>query len=371
MRGRWLFAIAILSLSFASAYLGGMAAKKAKGTEQSQEVIGGLVIPSESLDMKEVWEAKDIVWRLPIQNRTSGDIEIQKFLSSCGCTAVEPSRLTIPAGETRTVNLLIDLTHRRVEEYALERRPITISIQPITSAARRVNPAAWQIHGIVRSRVTLDAQTVHFGHQAVRGEPAVKRRVLATVHVPCQLLDVRVNPLVATATIKRRQDDPQRYEITIGVNPELPPGNFQTNAKISVVGPNGDSELAFTLPIIGTMQPEVRLLPARVFLEPKEVGKIAEAIVTLQAPTDARVAVDHIEIDDPELRVEPVTIDGIPAGRAYRLRQQVTKEGEQTSTARFVIRKLDQRLLTLPIEVCYRGEQNKKLAESTKERKQP
>ena len=112
MRSRWLFAITILGFSFAAAYLGGMAAKKVKGTEQAQEVIGGLMIPTDNLDMGEVWEAKDFSWRLPIRNLSDRTIEIRKFLSSCVCTAIDPPRLSIPPGETVMVNLVLDLMSR-------------------------------------------------------------------------------------------------------------------------------------------------------------------------------------------------------------------------------------------------------------------
>jgi hypothetical protein len=104
------------------------------------------------------------------------------------------------------------------------------------------------------------------------------------------------------------------------------------------------------------MQPEVRLLPSQVLLEAKPVGEMAEAIVTMQAPPEAKVAIDHIEIDGPDVRFESVTVEGIPAGRAFRVRQKVTKEGEQVSIVRFIIRKPDKKLQTFPVQICCRGE---------------
>lgn len=80
--------------------------------------------------------------------------------------------------------------------------------------------------------------------------------------------------------------------------------------------------------------------------------------MTLQAAADAKVAVDHIEIDSPDVHVEPATVEGIAAGRAFRVRQKVTKVGEQVSEVRFSIRKPDKKLETLPVQVCCRGEVN-------------
>jgi hypothetical protein len=369
MLARWQKAIAILGISFGVAYWGGLYARKWR-QPTDQAVVEGLMVPTASLDIGEVWEETDFVWRLPIRNLTSDTIEIRKFGSSCGCTAIEPPKLSIQPGETATVQLTIDLTHRSSAEKGQAQRPFTVSVHPITPRTRR-GGLGWQLHGTVRSRVTLDAKSVHFGDQPVHGQPAATRQVLGTVHVPCQDLEVTVNPLVATATVKRRKDDPAQFEISIAVNPELPPGNFQTDAKISLVSAEGKRQLASLLSIAGEMQPEVRLLPARVLLAPAPIGETAEAIVTLQAPPKANVAVDHIEIDDSGLRVEPAAIAGIPAGCAYRFLQKVAKEGDQTNTVRFFFRKPDQKIIALSVEVCYRGESVKKTAAKPAEEKQP
>lgn len=369
MFARWLTAVAILGISFGLAYWGGLFARKWR-QPSDQAVVEGLMVPVANLDIGEVWEEKDFVWELPIRNLARDTIEIRKFANSCSCTAIEPPRLTIQPGETATVKLTIDLTHRSYAESGLVQRPFTLSVHPITRQTRH-NGSGWQIHGTIRSRVTLEAKSLHFGDQPVRGQPTVTRQVLATVHVPCQGLKVTVNPLVATATVNRREDDPKRFEITIAVNPELPPGNFQTEAQISVVNPSGKRELAFILPIAGEMQPEVRLLPARVLLMPTPIGETAEAVVTLQVPPEVKVALDHIEIDDPSLRVEPAYIAGIPADHAYRLLQKVSKAGKQTNAARFFFRKQGQKILALPVEICYHGESLKKTAVKATEREQP
>ncbi len=178
-----------------------------------------------------------------------------------------------------------------------------------------------------------------------------------------------MNPEVAAAIVKPQRDDDTKIEITLAANPNFPPGKFQADARIFVVSPAREKTLGVTLPISGTMQPEVRLLPSLVLLEAKPVGDTAEAVVTMQAPPEAKVAIDHIEIDSPDVRVEPVTVEGIPAGRAFRVRQKLTKEGEQVSEVRFIIRKRDNKPNTVPIQVCCRGERN--LEASTGRGEQP
>jgi hypothetical protein len=174
--------------------------------------------------------------------------------------------------------------------------------------------------------------------------------------VPFQRLEVAVDPKIATATLNARKEDESRFDIVLSANPELPPGNFHTDARFLVVTPTGEKVRGATLPLGGTMQPEVRLLPSRLLLQAKPVGDMTEAFVTMQAAPDAKITVDHIEIDDPDVHVESATVEGIPKGLVFRVCQKVIKEGEQASDIRFVIRKPDKKLSTQTVRVCCRGE---------------
>lgn len=356
MCARWLLAIGILGVSFGAAYWAGLAARQANQLPP-MEVIDGLAVAPTDLDMGEVWEEKGISWKLPIRNQTPGRIEIHDLQQTCGCTDIKPRRLSIAAGETATLDLTLDLTHRTYSDFGQARRPFSVVLYPVLNPKSR-SRVGWKLHGTILSRVTVDPLAIDFGERPIHGGTPVTQRVMATAHVPCQRLEVAVKPEVAAVTIFPQKDEKTIFEIILAANPDLPPGKFQADVRIFTVSPNGEKALAVTLPVSGIMQPEVRLLPARLLLEAKPVGDMAEAVVTMQAASDAKVAVDHIEIDSPDVRVEPVTVEGIPAGRAFRVQQKVTKTGEQVSEVRIVIRKPDKKLLTLPVQVCCRGEVN-------------
>lgn len=358
---RWLLVVAILGFSFIAAYWSGTAARKWREASQSAKVtvtVTGLSVAAQDLDLGEVWEEKGFSWRLPIRNETKHVVTIKKFVVSCGCTGIEPQSLTIPPGETATVSLTINLLNRHPGEYGMDRRALEILLQPVT-AEGFPGRAGWKMRGTIQSRVTLNTQAVHFGDQPIHGQTPVSRRVLATVHVPCQRLEVAANPLVIRANVNRVEGRDSQFEILLSPNPAMPPGKFQTSAEIKVVTPAGDVLLAFELPVEGTMQRGIRVLPERVLMEPKPVGESTEAIVTLQAIPGMSVVVDHVETDSPGLQVESVEIEGLPAKSAYRIRQRVTKEGEQTASVRFVVRKEGKKLVTLPAEVNFRGDARK------------
>lgn len=356
MYARWLLAILILGLSFAVAYWAGMVARKANPAA-SIEVVEGLAIAAADLDLGEVWEERGVAWRLPIRNVSAGRIEIHDFIQTCACTDIKPRRLSLAAGETATIDLALDLTHRSYSESGQSRRPFSVVIYPVLKPKARPR-LGWKLHGTIVSRITLDTLAVDFGERPIHGETPATQKVLATVHVPCQHLEVVVNPEVATAKVSPYQGDESRFKFNLAINSDLSPGNFQTDARIFVVSPTGEKALGAILPVSGKMQPEIRLVPSQLLLESKPVGEIAEAIITLQGTPDTDARIDHIEIDSPDLRVEPVKIDGIPHGRTFRVRQKVTKAGDQIGEVRFVIRKPGNKLNTLPIRVSCRGEAN-------------
>jgi hypothetical protein len=106
---------------------------------------------------------------------------------------------------------------------------------------------------------------------------------------------------------------------------------------------------------LGTVQPEVRPLPARLLLGPKEVGQTAEAIVVLQGLPGVELTVDHVEADSEDVQVQMTTVNGIPEGRAFLVTQRISKKGDQCSIVRFSIRKKDAPIANVPMEVCYYG----------------
>jgi hypothetical protein len=331
----------------------------------------GLTVAHPFLNLGEVWEEDGFTYQLPIQNQTRSAIQIHDFAVSCGCCrSVEPRSLLIPAGETRAVLLKLDLTHRTDREVGLSRRRFAFNLTPVGGPGCPLG-FGWEIQGVVKSRVTLDTSLLQFGDSAVHGQPPPFRKVVATSHVPAQWLDVTADPKVATVQVTRRKDDPRRFELTVAPHSGLKPGRFEFVVSVGVVTPAGKRLPGTSLPVVGEMQPEVRALPSRLFLPPTPVGQTAEATLVLQPSAGVPLEVDHIEVDSPDLAVVKTAVEGLPPGRAFRVTQKVTREGDSSSRIRFVLRRPGQGLSTVPVEVLYRGEPNRADAASTPEGKVP
>lgn len=316
----------------------------------------GLVVSASDLDIGEVWETTDFSLDLPIHNRSGSEKKIEEFATSCLCTAVEPRTLAIPPGGAATVRVRIDPNHRSPDDISLAVRPFAVEITPIQSTSLPHQPG-WRIHGLFKSRVTLSALSLPFGEEVVQGAPAVTRKVVATAHVPIRRLEARVEPAtVGTASVVRVPDQPDRVELRITPANTLPIGPFKATVIVDVVESSGNVVPGAALPIAGNVQPEARLLPARLMLGVHPVGTTAETVVVLQAPAETAWAVDHTETDSSDVIVEATTADGIAAGRAFRVKQRAVREGNQTDTVRFIVRKAGGAPLSLTMEVTSHGE---------------
>jgi len=331
----------------------------------------GLTIAASDLDLGDVWETSEFIHDMTIRNPSGSEKQIGDFATSCLCTAVEPRSAVIPAGGTAIVHVHIDPTHRSPDQASLAVRPVGVEITPMLSTSQP-HEAGWQIHGVFRSRVTLNVLSLHFGETVVQGLPSPMRKATATVHVPMQGLQAKVEPAgVAAVSLAPAPDNPARVEIHISPANTLPVGPFKGEVRIDVVDASGAVLAGAVLPIAGEIQPEARLLPARVLLGVHPVGTSAETVVALQAPMDAPWTVEHMEADSPDVFVEATTAEGIPAGRAFRVRQRVMREGDQTDMVRFVVRKGSRPPMTLTMEVTVHGELPRPVAPPQSGSKQP
>jgi hypothetical protein len=346
----------VVFLSCLTAYLIGFASqKRAAQPEPAEVLIDGLAVAPAGLDFGEVWEQKAFPWEVVLQNRTDADVRVPSFVTTCGCVELSPRSVTIPARGTAKLAVTLDLTHRGPGEETAAVRPFTVGITPV-GTGQGSRPASWVVRGTVKSRVTLNPLYLHFGEMAVHGQTPPRRKVVVTARVPVDGLEAFVNPAIATVEVKRSEGDPNRFELTVAPLPTLPPGPFSCTVSLTIQEAGCGRCPAATFSVAGQMQPEVRPFPAKLLLGSGPLGTTVEGTVVLQAPPEAGVVVESIQIDSAEVHVRPVAIEGMPEGRTYRVTQRVSEAGDHSSVVRFVIRKAGGPPQNATMEVWYRGE---------------
>jgi hypothetical protein len=202
----------------------------------------------------------------------------------------------------------------------------------------------------------LNPLYVHFGEMAVHDQAPPRRKVVVTAHVPVDGLEAFPNPAIATVEVKRSKEDPSRFELTVAPLPTLPPGPFSCTVSVTIQEAGCGRCPAATFPVAGQMMPEVRPFPAKLLLGSGPIGSTVEGVVVLQAPPEAGVVVESIQIDSADVHLRPMAVEGMPGGRTYRVTQRVSEAGDHSSVVRFVIRKAGGPLQNATMEVWYRGE---------------
>ncbi len=324
---------------------------KLETPELPPTISAGLTIDRKSLDLEAVWETKQHICRLPIRNLTGRAVEVLEIAVGCNCTSVKPQRLSVPTGGVAEIELKIDLTHRLPHETDLAERAFYVEIVPALRSGHRQK---WGVHGNVKSRLALSSDFLQFADSPVHGQRAVKRVVSVKTHVPTQDLKVEWNADVTRIEIQRKGQN--EFDLAVAVNPKLPAGKFRDVIALDVIDPSGKRLPGAVLPVEGVMQPEVRLLPSRVFIGTHPVGTIASATVLMQIPDDITARVDHIESDSPDITVEDAAIEGVPPGRAFRVTEIIRNSGDRSSRLQFFINKGKSPPEVLTVEVVCRGE---------------
>jgi len=348
---------AILSVALLAAYwLNAPPRAQQSGHEGGlPPVIAGLVVDQANLDLGELWEEKDFRCKIPITNLTDYPIEIFDFVSSSGCcmpVSCEPRQLKIAAGQTAQLELRLGLAERGAKELGMGRRPLRVEVSPVLRVPEKA-PASWVFTGIIKSRVTLDAQSLSFGDSPAQGEAPVTRKVVATAHVPLQSLKAKVRADMVTVRVVPHTNGTQ-FDLLISPVPSLPPGKFSTDLTVHILDDEGQDRQVATLPVFANVQPEIRAFPARLYLPSAPVGMTTEGVLVLQARMDVTVIVEKIETELAEMTVTPIDVPGTQAGRAFRVVQSHVKEGDQTSTVRFTVRRAGAKAEMLAIEIsCY------------------
>lgn len=316
------------------------------------QATAGLEADPASLAVGEVWEDPAFVREVVLTNRGDRPAHVTELSGGCECTRVEPRAFTVPPGGTQTVRVSIDLTHRFPYQFGAERRELALPLHA-TLADRGVAAGGWKITGVVKSRVSLDGRGLEFADLCGRGGPPVTRAMRATAHVPLAALTAAAPSDRATAEVRPVSGKPGEYAIRVTPNADLPLGPFRFTVPVSATLPDGRTVPCASFAVTGEVVSPVRVVPGPVLLGEVPVGSKAEAVVAVRFPA-AGWSVDRVETERTDTTVAATDpLDGHPA---YRITQAVGEAGDRSAQVRFVCRRPQGDVETVPVVVLWYGD---------------
>lgn len=318
----------------------------------SQRPINGLCVDAADLDFGEVWEDPHFVRTLIVRNTGSHAVVVSNMQGSCECTAVEPVAFRIAPGGEQRVAVKIDLTHRFPYHFGMDLREISVRVFP-TFADRGAAAESWAVHGVVKSRVSVDGRDLAFGDLCGQGGPAVTRAMKATAHVPLVAVEATAPADKATVRVVPAPKRPGGYDVRVTPNPDLPLGPFQFEVQLTATMPDGAKYKCVGFRVQGETRSPVRVIPDQVLLGEHPTGITTEATVSVQFP-GAGWSVDRVETERTDTVVTAApSLDNRPT---YRVSQLIAKPGDHTAQVRFVCRKPNGQFETVPATVRWYGE---------------
>lgn len=246
-----------------------------------------LHVDATDLFLGDIKASSELTHSLTITNTSSRSVEISDFQTSCGCTAVIPPNITIPAKQAKRIDVAIDLATYR--EHAA---PLSVRITPVASVDEHViRQKPWIITGRVIAPCVLTARELSFVGAAglEQGAPAMTLAVRATVSSDeMSILAVPTDPRDIVEVKKVR---PEEFAIAVTPSSDRPLGAFSSTVTLLVMDGRGNTISSRELKIFGEIESSLNIFPKHVALGAQRVGSIVEQTFTLQDDIGAPLTV--------------------------------------------------------------------------------
>jgi hypothetical protein len=337
------------------------------GRERSEPVqtIHGLFVDPSYLDFGEVWEQHNIIWTLPIHNRSDADVAISSFAPSPLIMDVSPSNMVIPAGATSEARVTLDLTGRptratdgpRIGEGSGRRRD-SYTFEPLVTFEVPVGPqvmgcssneVGWRLKGRVRRILSLTPSFVEFDITATPGRPFQSKLVTVTQHLPLATLTCRCDSALALA-----QFDARGRVLHIRPARTLPGGSFAFDVKLQATTTGGEKLPIMRLPVSGRLLRDVHPSPEALNFGAAFIGESLTETIVLRARSGKPFVVEKAHSPNPDLTIEGLTMTPAALARV-QITQRIARVGAQKGRINFVVRTIGEDEETVSVELSYYG----------------
>ncbi|HEY9870739.1 MAG TPA: DUF1573 domain-containing protein [Candidatus Obscuribacterales bacterium] len=334
--------LAFLLLCCAAAYLVGAT------TGNQTNVVSGLTVDVSRLDLGEVWENKDFRWTLPITNSSHTAIDILDVYTSCGCAQIQPRAFTLAPGETKELDLSLDLSLRpdagAVREFSLQVVPQVQNAPP--------SDQGWVIRGRLKRAFSFVPAEVDFGEVLIGDESATTRAIRVTPNLQVGHLAVTCQPPLAITSIKQSPNRANAFDIMLTLPKDIRPGPFQFVLAVQAVPPEGQMSAFGYIPVTGTAVEEIQILPPSLLLAVRPLDECIEETIVLTSRTGKEFSVKGLHSQSPDTQVRPIGTIFRSSRQAFRITQRIARPGRHSTQVVFDIAlsgESTNRRVTLPI----------------------
>jgi hypothetical protein len=251
-----------------------------------------LLIDEDELTFGEAHPVPDFEHSITLHNPTALTIEAT-LTASCKCTRFAPRHLVIPAGESRTAAVALNLIPLNNAEAAEPVRPFDVDIVAELGGTRP-GRQRWTLTGEVTAPVTLETGMIRFDGELVRGTDFRAKSILVRLHQPASSVQASCDPLEAECAVTAVSGKPDEFQLQVLPSEKLLDGPFQFFVALLAVSADGKETVGNPLRVGGTVWPEVRLSPSRLDLGAMRQGSRRTISVELQSRSGREFTISSI-----------------------------------------------------------------------------
>lgn len=328
-----------------------------RATQDKGGWYGSLSINPRELEFGSVWVRNAYEHSISVKNNSDEPIQIAGFITSCGCTKVEPNNLVIPARGSRTVKATLDF------RFLLGARPngpapFTVRLSPKVKDSAFAQPS-WFLRGTVFVPLSCKMKRIDFPSPLSTEGPLPSRELFLTANYALSRVNAYCDRDLADVSVLSSREG--GYVLTVTPKRTLPIGPFDFDVWIAVTLSDRRALPRFSIPVSGRVRDDVHFVPDELEMGAGSVGTSLTQQVSLVSD---RMDPIHIErIDGAEGFMEPHQAGDAPcASLALTLHQPVAVKGRRQYTVMACVRSSSRGMLEIPLRVSYYGTSSLPLA---------
>jgi hypothetical protein len=315
---------------------------------------GQLTVSPECLNFGEVWEDKQFKWVLSIANPEASEVRIDEFSSSCSCTAVNPESLTIPARQSRNVELVIDLTPNPIGKTGADVQDLEFGVRAASKRDGALSSIGqWRVRGKVKPVIVASQLVVDFGRQSDRARPLPAHHVKISTRAPVREFASACSTPLFFAEIHAVKGLTNEYELVVHPDGKIPIGLYRFEVELTATLEKGVARRK--IPIRTEIAADIQAIPPTIHFGVRSQGEDCREAVTLHSMTGAKFRIADCRTDGKGLEVDDKSLDKNGKGPIYVFRQHVVDDGTHAGKAVFAAVMDDGMRYEVVVPISYHG----------------
>jgi hypothetical protein len=266
------------------------------------------VISAERLRFGEVWEDSRFPWTITLRNGGAEDIRIEEFVTDCDCHDIDPKTLTIPAGGSGDVRLILDLSFSAKEEGGAKPRAFGASLKArLAGETQPDRSRMWTISGDVRPAISISSANLDLGRVSERMPPKPLERVEIVALVPLERISASINSREFVVKVERDEKTPMRFTLCVAPSRSLVRGEKAVEISVTPFDKDGRKLGTRKLPLKATVSSDIQPTTSGVLFGVHDVGAQVTETIMLRSMTDREcTAVEKVACEGTALDAESI-----------------------------------------------------------------